>query len=374
MKHILKIIAVCLVFISCNNTEIKEINVGFIGPLSERAIDLGEGPAKSIELAINEYNVKKTAAAPKVNLFVEDDQWEAEKAIPAYDKLRKEHNIKVLFISNTGGTLALQEKAKKDGVIIINVINNDELLSSLNRNTFKIAKRTEEAHEIIGARIKELQLKNILIFHFPNDFMERGAKSVAAELSDNNIKYKIIKIKKGQKDYTKELSGAKQSQTDGICFFGYRNFGYAMKQAREMGITAKFFGSTTLFDPMFYKNSEGHIVGTECTYFTEQDGNYVLASKFVADYKKVFNSEPPSIWPAMQAYDAANIFLHLIKNVNNEGSDKDFTNWLRAKLYRVDYYQGVCGNISMGPDGASKGIYFTNYIYGENQKPVKVKR
>lgn len=363
-----------MLFSSCRNENIQEINIGFIGPLTERAIDLGIGPAKSLELAVKEYNENRPTNAPLVNLYVEDDKWEKENAIPAYKKLRKQHNIDVLFMSNTGGTIALQENIIHDKIILVNLINNDAVLSKLNRNTFKIAKRTEDAHEIIGARIAELNLKNILILHFPNDFMTLGANSVADVLNDHNINYSIITAKKGQTSFNSILEKAKTEEVDGICFFGYRNFGFAMKQAREMGINAKFFGSTTLFDPMFYKNSEGHIIGTECTYFTEGDGNYVLAHQFIEDYKNLHQENPISIWPAMQAYDASNIVLQILKEVNNEEIENDFSDWLRKKLHRINYYQGICGNISIGPDGASKGIYFSNYQYGNQGKPVKTKR
>jgi len=372
MKKLLSIIVTAILLTSCGK-QVEEINIGFIGPLTERAIDLGIGPAKALELAIKEYNGSKDPTAPKINLFVEDDQWEKEKALPAYEKLSKEHNIQVLFISNTGGTIALQEKVLKDGVIMINQLNSDALLSALNRNTFKIAKRTEDAHEVIGARIAELGLKNLLIYHFPNDFMTRGAKSVESVLKDNGISYKTIEIIKGQTDFKNSLSAAKNDNVDGICFFGYRNFGFAMKQAREMGIDCQFFGSTTLFDPIFYDNSEGTIVGTECTYFTEKDGNYVLAHEFIEKYEKLHLEKPGSIWPAMQAYDAGNITIGILATINEENPEK-FDDWLRQKLHRVNYYQGVCGNISIGPDGASKGIYFSIYRYADKGVPQKIKR
>lgn len=365
------ILTITILLTGCSK-KIETINIGFIGPLSKRAIDLGVGPAKSLELAVKQYNNNKSADAPTVNLFIEDDEWEKDKAIPAYDKLRSEHNIKVLFISNTGGTIALQDKIEADGVILINQLNSDKLLSGLNRNTFKIAKRTEEANEIIGARIAQLNLKKALIYHFPNDFMTRASKAIKSALDDYNIYSETITIKKGQVDFTSSLQKAKKDSIDAIAFLGYRNFGFAMKQARDLGIKAKFFGSTTLFDPMFYDNSEGAIVGTECTYFTEKDGNTSLANTFLSDYTNLHGKSPNSVWPAMQAYDAGNIVLNILSKVNSDIEEEQFVDWLRAKLHRVTHYKGVCGNISIGPDGASKGIYFSIYKYADKMVPQKI--
>jgi ABC-type branched-subunit amino acid transport system substrate-binding protein len=142
--NILLSLFISILLTACSGEKVESINVGFIGPLSKRAIDLGKGPAKALEIAVKNYNDSKSDDAPSINLFIEDDQWEKSNAVPLYDKLRKEHNIQVLFISNTGGTVALQNKIINDGVILINQINSDKTLSALNRNTFKIAKRTEE--------------------------------------------------------------------------------------------------------------------------------------------------------------------------------------------------------------------------------------
>ena len=38
-----------------------------------------------MELAVEQYNRDRKEDQPKVNLFVEDDKWEKEKALPAYE-------------------------------------------------------------------------------------------------------------------------------------------------------------------------------------------------------------------------------------------------------------------------------------------------
>ena len=148
-----------------------------------------------------------------------------------------------------------------------------------------------------------------------------------------------------------------------------------MKQAREMGITAPFFGSTVLLDPAFYDNSDGAIIGTECSFFMPADGNYALANEFLNAYENRFGSPPYSIWPPMQAYDAINIVLNKTRMVNNSiGRKESFSDWLRSQLFDVRYYQGICGNLSITEDGSSRGIYFSLYRYDSKSKLLKVKR
>ena len=369
------LLSILSITIGCGKKETKEINIGYIGPLSTRAVDLGVAPSQAMMLAIEEYNTTKTETQPKINLFIEDDKWEQDAAIPAYEKLRKEHDIDVLFISNTDGTVAIQEKIMEDGVIVVNPLNNDKLLSSLNKNTFKIAKSTEEANRIVGVRIIELDLKKVLILHYPNDFMTIAANSVQEILSENDVENKVISVTKDQTDFSEILESAQAENTDAYVFFGYKDFGFAMKQARALGIEANFFGSTTLLDTQFYENSEGEMVGTECTFFTPLDGNYIIANDFLKNFSRRFGKEPFSIWPPMQAYDAMNIVINELKEVNEDKPEsKPLGDWLRNRLFKVRYYQGICGNISIKEDGSSRGIYFTLYKVAEEGKLIKIKR
>ncbi|MCF4101660.1 ABC transporter substrate-binding protein [Gillisia sp. M10.2A] len=364
-----------MLFQSCKKEEIQEINIGYIGPLSTRATDLGIGPSQAMKLAVKEYNKNRTNNEPKVNLFIEDDKWEKSNALPSYNKLRKEHNIDIVFISNTDGTVAIQDALLKDGVIAINPLNNDQLLASLNENTFMIAKSTEEANQVIGVRMVELDLKNVVIFQYPNDFMSRAANAVQELLNENGVKNKIVTIDKEQVDFNEYLKAAKDDGVDGYAFFGYKELGFAMKQGRDLGIDVPYFGSTTLLSPDFYNNSQGTIIGTECTFFTPPDGNYILAHQFLKNFANEYGEEPLSVWPPMQAYDATNIVLHELKDLNTTKKESEtFEEWLRNRLFSVHYYQGICGNISITEDGSSRGIYFSLYKLISEDKLIKVKR
>lgn len=375
MRSLYKLLLpILLVFASCGRDEIKEINLGFIAPLSTRATDLGVGPSNAMIMAVEEYNATKPLGAPNVHLFLEDDRWDKTMAEPAYNKLRTEHAIDVLFISNTDGTVALQDEIERDNVIAINPLNSDALLSSLNKNTFKIAKSTEAANELVAIRILELGLNKVLILHYPNDFMSRATNAVKDHLNLAGVDYKILQTGRDQSDFSKELLVAKEMGAEAIVFFGYKEYGYAMKQARKMGLKAQFFGSTVLMDPEYYDNSEGAISGTEFCFFTPADGNYFLAKEFLNRYERRFGGQPESIWPPMQAYDAMNMLLQKLSLVNEQKLDHGLHHWLRNQLHEIRYYQGVCGNLSITPDGSSRGIYFSMYQYDTKGMVNKIKR
>ena len=371
----LGLLVICVSLFSACDTEVKIINIGFIGPLSQRATDLGIAPANALRMSVEEYNTGRKSGEPIVKLFIEDDQWEKENAMPAYEKLRREHDIKIAFISNSDGTIAISDKILNDEVILINPLNNDALLSTLNHNTFKIAKSTEEANSLIAIRIIELGLKKVMIMHYPNDFMTIASSSCKTLLDQSGVQNQVVTVEKDNIDFTEELKLYKSAGYDAFVFFGYKEFGYAMKQARELDISAPFFGSTVLLAPEYYENSAGTIVGTECSFFTPADGNWVLANEFLDKYESTYGEKPFSVWPPLQAYDAMNVVLNELRTINSTNKkDQAFDDWLRQRLFNVKFFQGTCGNISINKDGSSKGIYFSLYRYEAEGKLLKVKR
>ena len=190
-----------LLLTACQPKAPRDINIGFIGPLTGNAIDFGVGPAQAMTQAVEEYNEQRQPDQPQVNFFIEDDQWTGENAIPLYDNLRKEHGVELLLISHTDGTIALQEKVLADRVILINSLNNDALLSSMNENTFMIGKKTEEAAQTVAARVIELGLKKVAGLYVTNRFMEISAETFREHLAKQWVEDRQKCIAVGMHDY-----------------------------------------------------------------------------------------------------------------------------------------------------------------------------
>jgi ABC-type branched-subunit amino acid transport system substrate-binding protein len=205
--------------------------------------------------------------------------------------------------------------------------------------------------------------------------MITASKTCKILFDEADVKSTLIAVGQDQTDFKNILQNLKEEEYDSFVFFGYEEFGFAMKQARDLGISVPFFASTVLLNPAYYKNSEGAILGTECSFFTAADGNYVLVTEFLSDYQLRFGETPSSIWPPMQAFDAMNIILNQLGEISETKLDtENFDFWLRNKLLAMHYHQGVCGTISINPNGSSKGIYFSLYGYESEGKLIKIRR
>ena len=152
---------------------------------------------------------------------------------------------------------------------------------------------------------------------------------------------------------------------DAYLFLGYQEMGFAMKQARDLGIKAPFFSVNLLSDPILQKNSEGAVNGTYLAHFTALDGNRVKTDEFLNTYFKMFFRKPYLEWSAMQGYDAATILLDAIQSAAQMKGD--FIENLRHELFATSNYEGVSGNITILPSGASRGIYPRLYIFQDGK-------
>lgn len=362
-----------ILLISCSEKEIEQIHIGFISPQSHRATNLGIAPGKAMQLALQQYNESRKATEPEIILHLADDQWDESRSVPLYNQLKSKHNIDALFISNSNGTLALQNYLLKDDIIAINPLNNDKYLRENSNNTFFIAKSTEQANKVIAHRILQLQKKKVAIFRPDYNFFKVAAETIKSELAMKGISVEIIPTKLSQHDYNSELKLLKEESFDAYCFFGYVELGFAMKQARDMGITAPFFGCTEILDDKFFDYSEGTIKGTEFSYFTRLDGNKTLAAQFFEDYRIEYSQMPPSDWPPMQAYDAMNIFISAIRDINDKKIQrKNLSNHLAKNLKSIKNYAGVCGFLNMKDNQSIEGINFNLYELTNKNQTEKV--
>tara|TARA_B110000211_G_C14045981_1_gene538970 strand:+ start:586 stop:1716 length:1131 start_codon:yes stop_codon:yes gene_type:complete len=351
-------------FYSCQSNKIEKIKIGYIGPLTETATDFGIGSSNALQLLVTEYNQDRDKDQPEAELYIEDDKWKKENAIPCYKKLKEKHDIDMVFMSNTDGTVALQDLLIKDDIILVNLLNNDALLSSLNKNTFKIGKKTEDAGEMVALRIAELELNNVKIFYYPNDFMKRVAMETYNDLKLRNITCEIKEVDPNQKSFTKEIKKGKEDGTDCFVYFTYHQASIFLDQCMKSNVKPHFFGINLFIDKDVIERTAKDSLFIEIPFFTHRDGNKFKAEELLVKYKAKYQNVPETYWSIFQAYDAGGLVMDILGNINEQEIEKkELTNYLRESLFSVNLYNGVCGNISIGKDGASKGIYFSLYRY-----------
>lgn len=340
----------------------EEVTVGWIGPLTGPANAFGIDSLDAVKLALAEYLKNKHPEDPVINLISRDDQYNADLSVKEYNELVNKHKAKAIIINTYSGLKAIAPKALEDSVILIDAIDNDQKLSVINHNIFLIAKETEVLAATISNEIIDKGKKNVTVMYYEDDdFMPTLADTTREILLTNNISIHLYSYKKNTTDFNLFLEKAKANKSDAYVFYGYKEIEQAVQQAKKLDIKAPFYFVNVLIDPALYNNPEGSYLAN----FTVIDGNKVNAREFLKNFKLKFHKEPLLAWTAMQGYDAATILFSAIRAA--AAKKTNFADNLRNELLSVTNFDGVSGNISILPNGASRGIYPSLYIFQDGK-------
>ena len=337
-----------------NDNTSEVIKLGYIGPLTGPASILGIEASQAIDLAVEQANSQGGIDGKKIELFIEDDQYDTSKAVTAYNKLVNQNGVETIIMSTYGGVFAVAEKAKNDGVLIIDSLDCDQDLAALSNNVFCIAKETKELADVIADYAVESGYKNVGILHSTADkFMPSVATLFEERVGD--------KINVQKESYTQDTSDFKTSllklkNKDAIVYLGYQEIGIAIKQARDLGITSPMLSIPSVAtDPTIQESSGGKINGMYFSFYAPLKDNKI-ATDFYNEYSEKFERKPIVYVATDHAYDSANILLEevlpVVKGKNKAGRLQEKIKAMEG----VKNYKGVSGTLDMGDDGRINGI------------------
>ena len=216
-----------------NSTKQDTIKIGYIGPLTGNSAMLGIEASQAIQLAVNQVNSNGGVNGKQVELIIEDDSYDTTKSVEAYNKLVNEDGAKTIIMSTYGGVFAVSERAKSDGVLIVDALDCDDNIANLTENVFCVAKETKDLANVIADYSVEKGYKNIGIIHSTNDAFMPSVAQLFKERVGSNASVQIESYTVGTTDFKTSLTKLKDK--DAIVFLGYSEIGIAIKQARDLG-------------------------------------------------------------------------------------------------------------------------------------------
>jgi len=353
-KNLYWIIALVLVLIVGgviynNSTKSSEtIRIGYIGPLSGGAAILGIEASQSITLAVDEVNAAGGINGKQVELIIEDDQYDTAKSVSSYNKLVNEDNVKTIIMSTYGGVFAVSDKAKTDGVLIVDVLDCDKDIAGLSDNVFCIAKETKDLADVIADYSKEEGYESIGIIHATSDSFMPSVALLFEERIGGNADVQIEGYVPGTADFKTSL--LKLKDKDAIVFLGYSEIGLAIKQASDLGLNQPMLSIPSVAtDPSVQEASGGAIDGMYFSFYAPKEDNPAMVS-FYSAYETEYGRKPIVYVATDQAYDSANILMKDVL-VNSKDIDRKI-----EAMESVKDYRGVTGDLTMNADGRINGI------------------
>jgi branched-chain amino acid transport system substrate-binding protein len=357
------------------------IKIGTFFVLTGPPSAYGIGTRNSMELVFNEVNAKGGIHGRQLEWIVEDDGCSPSKAVAAVKKLITRDKVFVLFGGNcsnsTINTIPLVKESKvplyvpmaisgritdpfHKYVFRSNVTSTMEgpLMADFAMETFK-PKRMAILYQSEEAGITSMKgVRPRLVEKYKLDCAAEGAKDSCLTIETHKF---------GDTDMSSQLLRIKAFNPDVIFLHTFLlPASVVLRQASELGITAKFVCSIPASNPIM-----DQLAGKEATW-----GKYYAVTPLVDDvdgpkfkdfvkrYKKAYptHSKRPGI-PGIydgQGYGSVNIFVEGLRRAGRNLTRESF---IAALETLKDFHSGSYAPITFTPTDhdAVQGIYFYTY-------------
>jgi len=145
-------------------------------------------------------------------------------------------------------------------------------------------------------------------------------------------------------DFRTQILNIKAQNPEAVCFVGYKELGLMVRQAKELGLSARFL-STALFEDPDVLQAAGDaaegIVFTSIAFDPNTDNP--RAQAFVRNYSEKYGLEPDSF--AAISYDATHIVAVAIAKGGKTSAQ------IKDALYGIRDFPGLLGNTSFDSNG-----------------------
>lgn len=332
------------------------IKIGFLGPLTGDAANLGTNSQKGVELAVKEINEAGGINGRTVAVIYEDGKCNAKDATAAGNKLINLDGVSAIV----GGlcsseTMAIAPVAERENVIVFSGCSSNPSITTIGEYIFRDYP-SDAFQGVYAAEIaqEKLDVQDVAILYclsdwcvgikdvFKKTLTEAGGIIVAEEgyeQTTNDLKTQLTKIK--------------AKNPDVIYFVGYTEASIiGLKQMKELGINTPTLGADAWDDAKIW--TEAGVAG-EGKMWTVVDTP--ISDAFKAKMKTVGAEDVTLCTP--QFYDAVMILAGIMKRV---GTD---TAKIKDELYKVKDYKGVSGTITIDKSGdLASAAYVTKVAKG----------
>ena len=336
-------------FLGCSNQ--PEVRVAVAGPLTGNAAAFGEMIKRGAELRAKEINAAGGINGMKLTLIFGDDAGTEKEARAVATRFATDRRIlAVVGHFNSACSLAGKPIYAENGIVELSPGSTNVSVCEGSDWTFRNLYRDDFQGEFIAKYIKnvlpELQSVGVL---FDNDDYGRGLKdafTAEAEAIGLNI-VAAEAYDRDNTDFKAQLTSIKAKNPHAIFVSGlYSQAALIVKQAREAGITAQFFGADGVDSPDFLTiagpAAEGTYLTTPFTFGAGGEEALKVAQAFEAEF-----GVPPDTWAAL-TYDAVGMIAEAIeKTYNKDALLPENRKAIRDHLASLDTpeegYKGITG-------------------------------
>jgi len=329
----------------------EPIKIGFIGPLTGDAANIGQNVRTAVEISVKEVNETGGIDGRPLEVIYEDGQCTGNVASNAANKLISINKVPlILGGACSGETSSFMGAAEQSKTVVLSYCSSAPAISQAGDYIFRNYSSDLYQGSFAAEYIyNKLGKKKIAILYGKSSW-GNGVKDVFVQRF-NELGGTIIATEgyeQTSRDLRTQLTKIKSVNPELVYFLGYTEASIpGMKQAREIGLDVSFFGGDVWDDSKIWTDvgSAGEGAMYSVVYAP-------LNSDFKAKMKNSVGSDEITICTP-QAYDAVKLIAKVIEKV---GTDAEA---IKNELYKTSYTGGVSASeITFDSNGDPVGANF----------------
>ena len=330
------------------STQLEQINIGVIAPLTGEYASYGKSVKRGINLAYKSLSDKEKS---KINIIYQDSKMDAKTGINALSSLINSKTKIVIGPFGSGIVLATSKLANKSKVTLISASATADKIEDAGEYIFRtVPKNKVQGSSASHFILNNLNIKEICILHETTDYGYSLRDSFIATTKGKG-KIKLIEsYKRGDTDFRNQIIKIKNAKCKAVYFPGaYTENALILKQARELGLDMPFIGADGGFSDKLIEVAKE---STKNSYFTfmyvDENNEY---QKFKKKLKKEYNVENDVF--ALYYYDLANMIFSKLDELSKQDNIPNY-------LINMKAYTGLTGKVKFNSKGEIEkgfGVY-----------------
>jgi branched-chain amino acid transport system substrate-binding protein len=332
---------------SMSSSGSQSVQLGAVLPLTGEVASYGTGSREGIEFAVEQANHAQTKY--RFEVIFEDSKGDPKTAVNALQKLLTTDKPTAVIGENTSSsTLAMVPVIDAAKVVLVSPSASAPSLAGKSRYFYRVFPSDSEEGDFICGVIKErVPNARVCVAYVNNDYGV-GLKDVfVSRAKERGVAIlDTFGYEKGATDFRPILAKLKALEPNTVYIPSYYQDGAAfLKQARELGISASFWGATADEDPQFLaiagQAAEDFHYPVAAAYDAKSSDAHV--KEFVSGFQASRGKEPGLL--AALGYDSAKLILDgvLAKGATSEG--------IREFIAAQKSYLGVTGLMTFDEQG-----------------------
>ncbi len=320
MKKILSILALGAVGLVSSQAQTETIKVGAITSLTGRFATFGKMQKAGFNVALSEINAKGGILGRKVEMLLEDDASDTNKALAAAEKLQNAGAPLMIGAYASGITKPLSQYAARVKLPLLVATAVDETITKPgNDYTFRVNNASSAYSDAFFELFAQYKgIKKLALLN-SNDAFGNSIATDVVRMSKRGYTLATDKYDTGLTDFRPILNRFKAQNPDVVMFASYEADSIAiMRQAKEIGLKPNFFfaGFATGFAlPSFPKNATDAADNMLVSVAWNDDVRYPGAQELYKNLKAELGEEPSQ--HAAQSYAAMLVAADAIKRAGS---------------------------------------------------------